>query len=262
MNNEDSSRAHLAKQVQRIDLDGAPIDLWAIPSAALPELPESCREIAVIRAHMNLTLVTDFAERYLSAEERRELKRYSQDAFFPKSQRDRWDDYLIEEAAEQHGAGILLSDHVMSRVWAWTRGEVGGFGKLERLYNKMKKSALIRLGEAKGRVTDQGRQSMDAFVPEITELQIRLRKEWPESPNQIRTFVQTYIETSPAMVHLKRNAPQLINYLRDDAIARDFRGGDSDRITLTPTQFFIKWLAASKNRVEESVRQDLYSEHR
>lgn len=261
MNNQESAQGHLANQAQRIDLEGTPSDLWAIPSAALPELPESCRDIAVIRAHVNLTLILDFSERYLSVAERQQLKQYSEEAFFPKSQREKWDRYLIEEAAEQHGAGILLSDHVMARVWAWTRGEVGGLGKLEQLYNKMKKSARVRLGEAKGSVTDQTQRAMDDFVPEIEELQNQSREEWPESPDEIRVFVQKEIETSSKMWRLKKNLPGLLSFLAQGRIAIDFRGDDDDpeHVVLTPTQFFIKWLAASKNRSEGSVRSDLYS---
>jgi hypothetical protein len=59
------------------------------------------------------------------------------------------------------------------------------------------------------------------------------------------------------VLRLKRNAPQLKDFLRDDLIAIDFRG-KPESINLTPTQFFIKWLAKSQNRSEEAIRQNLY----
>lgn len=51
---------NLASRITRIDLDGSPGDLLTLPVAALTVLPESCENIAVIRASLNISLIRDF----------------------------------------------------------------------------------------------------------------------------------------------------------------------------------------------------------
>jgi hypothetical protein len=99
---------------------------------------------------------------------------------------------------------------------------------------------------------------MHDFVPELAEVQKLLQQEWPDSPEEIRAFVKDEIERSPRMWRLKRNLLHLMAFLADDCTAHDFRGDTAENIKLSPTSFFVKWLANSKNRSVESVRQDLY----
>jgi hypothetical protein len=187
---------HLTKQIPPIELVGTVADLLTLPLAALAQLPESLIEIAVIRCAMNQNLLGDFSARWLSPLEQ-QLLAQNQGEVVPESLREKWDQYLLGEAAQQNGAGILLSDHVMARVWAWACGEMYGSRKLNRLFNQIHKSVRVRLRLGKGSVTDQTRQAMDDFVPEIAELQNRLRNEWPESLDEIRVFIEKEIETSP-----------------------------------------------------------------
>jgi hypothetical protein len=247
---------NLAGLARPIELNGSVADLLTLPFAAHRELPQSCQEIAVLRAAMNSSLLCDFAENWLSVTERLLLLAYNSEGFVPRSLREKWDKYLLKQAAPQYGARIFISEHVMARVWAWASGEERGTRKLREMFNQAHKSARVGLKCAKGSITPQARRARDSFIPEISELQRRLRAEWPDSAAEVRQFVAREIETSPPFFYLKRNAPQLVGFLGDDHIALAFRG-EPDHIRVTPTQFFTKWLAASTNRSEESVRQDL-----
>jgi hypothetical protein len=249
---------NLASSVKRIDLDGVPGDLFTLPIAALRELPESCQNIAVIRASLNSSLIGDFGAT-LSPPEREQVAAYNCEGFMPLALGDKWDHYLRNEAVQQWGARLLLSDHVMARVWAWAAGEKDGIWNLEMFFNEILKSARVERKYAKGQITPQARRAKDPFVAEIKELQRRVRSEWPETPGEVRELVAREVENSPPFWQLKKNAPQLINFLADDQIALDFRGDEEhpDSIMISPAQFFVKWLAASKNRPEEPVRQDL-----
>jgi hypothetical protein len=204
---------------------------------------------------MNLQLFCDFSARYLAPGSQLSTENLT----IPEALHHKWDGYLIEEAAVQSGPGILLSDLVITRVWAWAYGDRKGISKLARFLKNIEKSARVKVKRgAKGKVTDQDRHALRDIVPELKQLQIRLRQEWPESPTEIITFAAREIEASPKMWRLKKNLPHVLNLLGQHGVAQEFRGDNPDHITLTPTQFFIKWLAASKNRSEKSVRADLY----
>lgn len=244
---------NLARAMPRIQIDGTLAELLQLSFATLPRLFESPNDNVVIRSALNAQLVSDFSARYLTPDSQLAPDVQS----IPASLHEKWDRYLINEAATQRGADILLSDHAIARIWAWTHGEALGLMKLERLFKKMKKAAHVRL-RGKGSITDQDRHAMPDFVLELTELQTRLRQEWPESAKEIRAFIEKQIEASPKLWRLKRNAPQLRALLADDRIAVAFRGDNAEEIRLTPTNFFIFWLSKSKNRSRESTRQDLY----
>jgi hypothetical protein len=246
---------NLASLVTRVDLDGRPGDLFTLPISALRELPESCQDIAVIRAGVNCSLIPDFLAT-LPSSEREQFTIHDSDGFMPPSLLSKWDEYLRNQAVQQWGARLLLSDHVMARVWAWAAGEKDGIWKLTKFFNEVCKSAQVEQKNAKGPITPQARRAKKPFVAEITELQRLVREEWPETSAEVRDLVGREIDSSPPFWLLKKNAPQLIAFLGDDQVALDLRG-DADQIVITPTQFFVKWLAASKNRPEEPVRQAL-----
>ena len=210
------------------------------------------------RASVNINLIADFAAT-LSPTEQEQLRAYNCECFMPPALRDKWDHYLRNEAVQQLGARLLLSDHVMVRVWAWAAGENDGIWKLENFFNEICKSARVERKDAKGPITPQARRAKAPFVAELEELQRRVREKWPETPGEVRELVALEVENYPPFWQLKKNAPQLNNFLRDDQIALDFRGDENrpDSIVITAKQFFVKWLAASKNRPEEPVRQDL-----
>jgi hypothetical protein len=258
------SASDLRKKVQDVSNLAQPIlvngtlnDLLTLPFAALQLLPESCREIAIVRAAMNSSLLIEFNTKWLSPAERQNQQTYNAEAFPHPSLRAKWDRYILEEAVKEYGAMILLSDHVMARVWSWTKGEQLGSKKLRTLFDRMCQWSRISLKVAKGSITITARSARQTFVPEIEELQRRLREAWPDTASGVRLFVSKEIDASHKLRHLKKNAPQLAKFLADDRTALNFRG-DPDRVTITPVQFFTKLLAWSKNRSEESVRQDLY----
>jgi hypothetical protein len=261
---------HLAEKNRALGIDGPRTELLSLPIATLADLSkfsESLADIAVIRCAINERLVLDFGERYLSPLERQQLEpalvTAKSQQLIPASFHEKWDKYLIDEAAEQTGARILLSDNVVARIWAWSGGgEISGIWKLRKLFKKIEKFARVRLREGKpgrGSITDQDQQAMTFAVPQIEELQERLRRQWPESLAGIRTFVATEIQRSYELLWVHSNAEAISNLLRDDRIALDFRGDDLDgNPKLTAIKFYIKLVAWSKNRSEESVRQDLY----
>jgi hypothetical protein len=91
---------------------------------------------------------------------------------------------------------------------------------------------------------------------------MRLRDVFPETPAEVRNFVDTRVEEMPALFPMLRsNKASLLRFLNDPrAIA--FRGpADASfkeiKGDLTPTKFREQWFAAATNRDPESVRQSI-----
>jgi hypothetical protein len=231
-------------------------DLFTTDVMAIRELPRSQDEISMLRAAISLKLWSDFLMR-LSDAERDSLKQpQGFDSIIGK-----WDCYILE-AAQQFGARLFLTDLVMNRVWSWQCGEKDGTSKLENLFHEIHRSALIGLKQAKGKITDRHRASRNDFVKELTELQIKVRVDWPETPDAVRRCVGAAIDKTPATFqYLKTNKGSLLVFLGDDQIAMKFRGADFKRVKgdLTPVRFFDQWVASAENRDPETVRQDLGS---
>lgn len=217
-------------------------------------LPESRTEREALRYALDERLREDFAYRLSllpEAEQRRLLERETEF-------NERWDQY-IREAAQQYGTKLLFSDLVMDRVWTWSNGtEDLGIRKLKKLLDQMHKSTRIRLGLAKGPITPRHQLAKQFFVPQLTQLQTRLREVWPASAEEVRKFVASEISTSPLLPSLKINARSLLQSLKEDKVAMDFRGQPEHSTgDITPTQFFVNWVATSERRSPEAVRQDL-----
>lgn len=85
-----------------IDLRDQLNELLTLNLMALRELPESCQDIAVIRASLNSKLTIDFSLRCLSDSERQQVQKHSPEAFLPTHLHDKWDRYILE-AAQQYG---------------------------------------------------------------------------------------------------------------------------------------------------------------
>ena len=108
-------------------------------------------------------------------------------------------------------------------------------------------------------MTDRFRIARKDLVLQLATLQARLRKEWPESAEDIRRFISKEIDESRlSLPHLKINRKSLLRFLDDDGIAIDFRGqAERSNDDLSPSQFYVKWAASSLRRSPEPVRQDL-----
>lgn len=219
------------------------------------ELPQSHKEIAELRWTIDARLSMDF-QKTLASDERESIKG-NIEGFIPQALCSKWDNY-IQEAAQQYGARLLLSNIVMARVWAWACGEKNGTHKLGTFFHLIVNSARIAQGEAKGTITDRHRRAKKLYVSQLAELQKRVREEWPDSPAGVRQLVTDAIDSLPQLMILKSNRYSLMQLLANDETALAFRGSpERSRDDLTPTQFFVKWVASSERRSLESVRQDL-----
>jgi len=221
---------------------------------SITELPESVTELELLRQALDHRLYEDFFSRVLL------LPRAEQQliAENPPASRRKLDLY-IREAARQYGARLFLSTLVMERVWAWVNGEESGSQKLGVLFDRMRNAASLQLGRGKGKTTDRFRIARKDLVLQLATLQARLRKEWPESAEDIRRFISKEIDESRlSLPHLKINRKSLLRFLDDDGIAIDFRGqAERSNDDLSPSQFYVKWAASSLRRSPEPVRQDL-----
>lgn len=240
-----------------IDLRDQLNELLTLPLMALRELPESCQDIAVLRASLNSKLLTDFSLRCLSESERKQVQKHSPEAFLPTHLHDKWDRFILE-AAQQYGPRILLSDHVLTRVWRWATGETFGSQKLERLFSRLIRSVRVGLRQVKGTITNRHRHARKFLVRELHLLRTALQSEWPESPTAVRQFVSQRVQTSVDLPNLKQNAKQLLQFLGDDEVALAFLGDpERSKVGLTPSKFCDKWFARSEYLSEEYVRQSL-----
>ncbi|SPE34469.1 hypothetical protein SBA2_900006 [Acidobacteriia bacterium SbA2] len=253
----------LRSLAQPIDLRDQIRELFGLNLMALTELPESCTDISILRSSLNSRLLSDFFTTWLSDKERKQVKSRGGEGFLPQHLRHKWDQYILEEAVQQYGARLLLSDHVMARVWAWARGEEAGSVKLEKLFGKMRHSARIGLGLAKGTITNLHRRAKKPFVAKLALLQLELQHAWPEgrtateSAEKIRQFIAQRIESDPALLTLIANREQLFRFLDDDGKALAFRGEKYSEDALTPTQFCVEWFAWSEKLSTEYARQRL-----
>jgi hypothetical protein len=233
----------------------SPQQFVTVDVMAVRELPHSAEEIAKLRTAITLKLWLDF-HTTLSDAEKEALNTEG-----PYPLLGKLDCYILE-AAQQYGARLLLTDLVMDRVWSWQCGEKDGAHKLKSLFHEIHKSALVGLGQAKGRITDRHRRTRKDFVRELVELQIRVRTDWPETPDDIRHCVAAAITGEGSLFHyLKKNKGSLLLFLRDDQITMKFRGADFKRVKgdLTPARFLDQWMASTENRDPESVRHALIS---
>jgi hypothetical protein len=234
----------------------SPRDFATVDVMAVRELPHSLEEVDNLRKAITAKLWLDFYAK-LSDAEKKSLKNV--ECLYPVL--GKWDCYILE-AAQQYGARLLLTDLVMDRVWSWQCGEKDGAHKLKSLFHEIHRSALVGLRQAKGRITDRHRGAKKDFVRELVELQIRVRKDWPETPDDIRLCVAAAIVGEGALFqYLKKNKGSLLLFLCDDQIAMKFRGADFKRVKgdLTPARFYDQWVASTENRDPESVRHDLIS---
>src|SRR5579862_4271619 len=177
-----------------IDLRQQVNELLGLDLAAISELPKSHAKIAALRWTIDANLYLDFQKTRLSDDELRLLKNYNPD-FIPAPLHDKWDRYVVD-AAQQYGARLLLANLVISRVWEWAAGERDGDRKLRNLFNAIHSSARIGLRRAKGSTSKRHKDAKPVLVPQIQELQIRLRLEWPETADAIRRFVRSEEHTS------------------------------------------------------------------
>ena len=158
----------------------------------IEELPETLEERRRLRALLSARLVEDFQYRIsLFPVPRREALLRNEREYL-----NMWDSYVLE-AAQQYGARIFLAEPVIERLWAWANGGKDGLYQLKRLFNEVMESSKIRLRQHKGTITDRHREAKKFFVPELKDLQDRLRSEWPESAEEVREFCAKQIDISP-----------------------------------------------------------------
>ena len=231
-------------------------DLLTHNYIVLRQLPDSGQDLAVLRMGLSMKLWAAFCTNHLTAHERQNMPKKIETSV-PPYLFGKWDEFVLE-CAQQYGARLLLSDLVLTRIWAWVSGgEESGSRKLKKLFNEMCDSAVINLKLAKGAITDRHRSFKPIAVAELTILRERLRDDWPESPEQVRKKIPRILENSPDLLSLRSNKEQLLLTLSDDELMR-FRGAaEKSKGDITPTQLLIKLVARSENLSEEYTRQRL-----
>lgn len=226
---------------------------------SIRELPRDSAKVNAISASIDAKIWYDFAKTRLSDAEREAVKQAQGSlSDLDPSIRAKFD-YYLHDAAQQYGTILFNSVLVRQRLWSWQYGEKGGDRKLKTLLDEIYRSVLVRLGRAKGRISLRHKIVKPAWIAEITELQIRVRKEWPDTSDAVRQLINDVIEASPkSFPYLTNNKASLLFFL-DDSRAMAFRGRDFKRVRgdLTPTKFFHEWVAAAEGRDPESVRQSL-----
>lgn len=219
----------------------------------IEELPETLEERRRLRALLSARLLEDFQYRI-------SLFPVSRQEALLRNEREylnMWDSYVLE-AAQQYGARIFLAEPVIERLWAWANGGKNGFYQLKRLFNEVMESSKIRLRQHKGTITDRHREAKKFFVPELKDLQERLRTEWPESADEVRKFCAMQIDICPPpFPYLRKNKTAFLRFLSDDIAMALLGDPERSKNRLTPTQFFVNWVAWSENRSSQSTRIDL-----
>jgi hypothetical protein len=232
-------------------------DLLTFNFIALSQLPDTDLELAVLRKGLSMKLWTAFYTNYLTEDERQRMPKQIETCV-PRYLFRKWDEFVLE-CAQQYGARLLLSELVLTRVWAWVSGgEESGSRKLKKLFDRMYHSSRIGLKQAKGAITDRHRRFKSIAGAELGILRERLRDDWPESAAQVRKHVDRIIETSPDLPNLRSNKEQLLKLLRDDKLALGFRGAaEKSKGDITPAQLLTKWVAGAENLSVEYARQRL-----